>query len=257
LTILDRLLAAELLPALGLLHQVLEKEYEALNNYLNVSHDIKQELEGITLLGDTIDGLATRIRPSGLRDELGHKARNVQDLAARAARLLSRPTIGIAAREHKQSVKPYGDLVRPIVESYRSASERRRLHWLFRGRDQLGLLYLVNDDLHGVMENLMRNAVKYTFAGESIAVVFERVSAGGGMVHVASRSLSIDEDERARIFQGGYRGRHARSRKIEGDGRGLAISLERVTALGGALRHRADGDVNIFTVTIPRELFLP
>lgn len=86
--------------------------------------------------------------------------------------------------------------------------------------------------LHRAVENVVRNAVKYTAEGSEVLVRLER-KENAALLRVTDRGPGVPEPELARIFEPFYR--------VGGDGRkgfglGLAIAQLAVQAHGGAIR---------------------
>ncbi|HET9023212.1 MAG TPA: ATP-binding protein, partial [Burkholderiaceae bacterium] len=87
------------------------------------------------------------------------------------------------------------------------------------------------DALRILIANLVDNALRYTPPGGSVQV---RIGPEGGQAHVevADTGPGIAEEERERVFDRFYRGRHAPG---GGSGLGLAIVRQIVTLHGGAI----------------------
>jgi signal transduction histidine kinase len=81
------------------------------------------------------------------------------------------------------------------------------------------------------VENLVRNADKYSPAGEPIDVVVERRD-GEARLHVLDRGIGISADESDEVFNPFFRTDEAR-RAASGMGVGLAVCKRIVEAQGG------------------------
>jgi len=93
--------------------------------------------------------------------------------------------------------------------------------------------------LHSAIENVIRNAVRYTEKGTAIEVQLERLSAAsGGRVRVVVRDHGpgVPDSELKNIFQPFYRVTDARDRQSGGTGLGLAIAERVVRIHGGTIR---------------------
>mgnify|MGYP002350587806 FL=1 len=93
--------------------------------------------------------------------------------------------------------------------------------------------------LRQALENLVRNAVRYTAEGSSVEISLTRKeSSGRSWAHLAVRDYGpgVPESELYDIFRPFYRVNDARERQSGGSGVGLAISDRAVKLHGGVLR---------------------
>jgi two-component system sensor histidine kinase CpxA len=89
------------------------------------------------------------------------------------------------------------------------------------------------------IENLVRNAVRYTATGTAVEISMRRKETGGrSLAHIEVRDYGpgVPESELYDIFRPFYRVNDARERKSGGTGVGLAISDRAVRLHGGSLR---------------------
>lgn len=95
------------------------------------------------------------------------------------------------------------------------------------------------DLLHSAIENVIRNAIRYTENGTSVEIRMEcEQSSSGGSVRLVVRDYGpgIPESELKNIFQPFYRVTGARDRQSGGTGLGLAIADRVVRIHGGTIR---------------------
>jgi two-component system sensor histidine kinase CpxA len=93
--------------------------------------------------------------------------------------------------------------------------------------------------LRQALDNLIRNAVRYTVAGTVVDISLrKRDFAGRSWAHIEVRDqgAGVPESELINIFRPFYRVNDARERKSGGTGVGLAISDRAVRLHGGSLR---------------------
>lgn len=128
--------------------------------------------------------------------------------------------------------------VRRVVEHHREAHPSRRIELVGDG-DVCPVLFS-EACLEQVMENLLSNAEKYSPAGESIVVEFDR-GVKNVAVRVLDRGGGIDEDGE-KLFEPFYRSASAR-RSADGLGIGLSVCRRLVEAYDGRIwaRRRPDG----------------
>lgn len=100
--------------------------------------------------------------------------------------------------------------------------------------------------------NIVDNAVKYA-PGQSAVTISLRIYELFACVSVADEGCGIAEEERARIFDRFYRGRHVRQE--EGIGLGLYLAREIVSAQSGYIKVSANQEAGtgaVFYVYLPR-----
>jgi two-component system sensor histidine kinase CpxA len=111
--------------------------------------------------------------------------------------------------------------------------------------------------LYRAMENVVRNAIRYTEAGTEVEIRLHGPTNGAGraaVVEVSDRGPGIPEKERARIFRPFYRVDQARSSHTGGFGVGLAIAERAVKLHHGEMRvkNREGGGIT-FEIRLPLE----
>jgi two-component system sensor histidine kinase CpxA len=109
--------------------------------------------------------------------------------------------------------------------------------------------------LRQALENLIRNAARYTATGTKVEVSLSRKDSGGrGWAHVGIRDQGpgVPESELKNIFRPFYRVDDARERQSGGAGVGLAIADRAVRLHGGSLRaSNAPGGGLIMEMDLP------
>jgi two-component system sensor histidine kinase CpxA len=93
--------------------------------------------------------------------------------------------------------------------------------------------------LHSAIENLVRNAIRYTEADTSVEVLLEtECRSNASFVHLVVRDYGpgVPAFELGNIFQPFYRVADARDRQSGGAGLGLAIADRVIRIHGGTIR---------------------
>jgi two-component system sensor histidine kinase CpxA len=102
------------------------------------------------------------------------------------------------------------------------------------------------DLLRSAIENVLRNAVRYSPQGAPVEVAVER-GAAGLTISVRDRGPGVPAGELERIFEPFYRVAESRDRDTGGEGIGLAITSQVMKAHGGTARadNRAGGGFEV------------
>jgi len=108
------------------------------------------------------------------------------------------------------------------------------------------------DKLSRVFDNLLRNAVNYSYENTEITV---NAKAGEDEVTVVftNHGATIPTEKLGRIFERFYRLDSSRSASAGGAGLGLAIAKRLVTLHKGTITAKSEKELTTFTVTLPRE----
>jgi two-component system, OmpR family, sensor histidine kinase CpxA len=93
--------------------------------------------------------------------------------------------------------------------------------------------------LHSAIENVVRNAIRYTDEGTSVEVRLEQRPLAGrddAVVLVSDHGPGVPEDTLDKLFRPFYRIDDARRRQTGGAGLGLSITARAVSLYGGSVR---------------------
>lgn len=107
------------------------------------------------------------------------------------------------------------------------------------------------DKLERVFDNLLRNAVNYSYPDS--AIDFSMTADDSAVtVRCKNRGRTIPKEKLDRVFEQFFRVDSARQSKTGGAGLGLAIAKEIVTLHGGTISAESADETVEFTVTLPR-----
>ncbi|GFO59979.1 two-component sensor histidine kinase [Geomonas silvestris] len=102
-----------------------------------------------------------------------------------------------------------------------------------------GIMVLGNRELlRRALENVVRNAVRYTAVGSSVQVALQRTPGQQALVRVKDFGPGVPEEQLSDIFRPFYRVAEARDRQSGGTGIGLAITERTVALHGGSVAAR-------------------
>ena len=108
--------------------------------------------------------------------------------------------------------------------------------------------------LHSALENVVRNAVKYTAEGTVVTLTMNRDPAQPGWLEISVRDCGsgVPEEMLTRLFEPFVRVGSARDRSSGGYGLGLAIAERAVRLHGGEIsaRNQPEGGL-IVTIRLP------
>ncbi len=225
----------------------LEMLVKAQSRLLNdISHELRSPLARLNVAL----GLA-RQRAGGesvdMLDRIELEASRLNELIGR---ILTLARLEDGEQRVPQTPVPLGELVTNVAEDAEFEAQERRCHvhtaipegdWGVRGNDSL---------LHSAVENVVRNAIRYTAEGSSVEIALAGEQRSGGMeavLRVSDSGPGVPEDALAKLFEPFYRLDDARGRLTGGVGLGLAITERAVRFHGGKVSafNRAEGGLMV------------
>lgn len=102
-----------------------------------------------------------------------------------------------------------------------------------------------------VVDNLLRNAVNYSYSGSEVTVKLQ-TSGDIAVMQVINHGRTIPKEKLEHIFEKFFRLDSSRSAATGGAGLGLAIAKEIVTLHGGMIEVRSEQEVTVFTLKLPK-----
>jgi two-component system sensor histidine kinase CpxA len=104
--------------------------------------------------------------------------------------------------------------------------------------------------LHSAIENVVRNAARYTREGTSVLISLERDPGGAApeaVIRIVDSGPGVPEEELDKLFRPFYRIDDARGRQTGGAGLGLAITERAVRLHGGTVKasNRPEGGLQV------------
>lgn len=107
------------------------------------------------------------------------------------------------------------------------------------------------DKMARVFNNIMKNAVAYSYEGSTITIEARRQDDGGVRVRFINQGDPIPAAKLKVIFEKFYRLDAARATNRGGAGLGLAIAKEIIAAHGGTVACESTPEHTIFTIELP------
>ena len=231
----------------------LEKLVNAQSRLLNdISHELRSPLARLNVAL----GLARRRSGSESDEMLERIELEASRLNELIGRILTLARLEDGEQEVPRTPVPLNELVLSVAEDAEFEAQARRCHvrtqiseagiseagipeagWEVRGNASL---------LHSAIENVVRNAIRYTHEGSSVEIRLQRVEAATGpeaLLQVTDCGPGVPEDALEKLFEPFYRLDDARGRLTGGVGLGLAIAQRAVRFHGGRVSasNRAEG----------------
>jgi two-component system sensor histidine kinase CpxA len=223
----------------------LELLVKAQSRLLNdISHELRSPLARLNVAL----GLARQragVESTDMLDRIELEASRLNELIGR---ILTLARLEDGEQRVAQTPVPLGELVASVAEDAEFEAQERRCHvhtsipegsWDVRGNDSL---------LHSAVENVVRNAIRYTQEGTSVDIVLTSHENGReAVLRVSDSGPGVPENALGKLFEPFYRLDDARGRLTGGVGLGLAITERAVRFHGGKVSasNRAEGGLMV------------
>ncbi|MGA7765567.1 MAG: ATP-binding protein [Candidatus Sulfotelmatobacter sp.] len=225
----------------------LEMLVKAQSRLLNdISHELRSPLARLNVAL----GLARQragVESADMLDRIELEASRLNELIGR---ILTLARLEDGEQRMPQTPVPLGELVASVAEDAEFEAQERHCHvhtvipegdWGVRGNDSL---------LHSAVENVVRNAIRYTQEGSSVEIELtsdNRASGAEAVLRVSDSGPGVPEDALGKLFEPFYRLDDARGRLTGGVGLGLAITERAVRFHGGKVSafNRAEGGLMV------------
>jgi len=212
----------------------------------DISHELRSPLARLNVAL----GLARQragVESTDMLDRIELEASRLNELIGR---ILTLARLEDGEQRVPQTPVPLDELVANVAEDAEFEAQERHCHvhtvipegdWGVRGNDSL---------LHSAVENVVRNAIRYTQEGTSVEIELMSEKRGSGtdaVLRVSDSGPGVPEDALGKLFEPFYRLDDARGRLTGGVGLGLAITERAVRFHGGKVSasNRAEGGLMV------------
>lgn len=221
----------------------LETLMKAQSRLLNdISHELRSPLARLNVAL----GLARQRSGGGDADMLERIELEASRLNELIGRILTLARLEDGEQRVPQTPAPLNELVLNVAEDADFEAQARHCrvqaiipegNWDVRGNASL---------LHSAIENVVRNAIRYTQEGSSVEIELAR-EGSDALLRVSDSGPGVPPDALAKLFEPFYRLDDARGRQTGGVGLGLAITERAVRFHGGKVsaHNRAEGGLRV------------
>jgi signal transduction histidine kinase len=141
------------------------------------------------------------------------------------------------------------ELLRKLYSLYNDEAKEKGLNLIVKAPDNLVLL---SSDLYvrEILQNFITNAIKYTEKGS--VTVTAKATATGVSFTVQDTGIGISQQDQDRVFDKFFRSEDFRTRKANGTGLGLYVTLKLARLVHAELDVKSElNKGSTFTITIP------
>ena len=209
----------------------------------DISHELRSPLARVNA---TLGVARQRLGQNALFDRMERDTESLNDMISRLLTMARLDTISTPPEIHQTDLNA---LVSEIVADAQLEAGERNCHVNFVCNGPCEVK-TSPDLLRSAVENVVRNAVRYTAPGTAVDVHVERQEGSDGafaVIRVSDHGPGVPSAELPNIFRPFYRVADARDRQSGGVGLGLAIAERVVRVHGGSIRaeNRVGGGLEI------------
>lgn len=198
----------------------------------DLSHELRSPLARLTVALD----LARERK--GEDSAFDHAEQDLERMNEMIGRMLTVAKLDTSSSETQMERIDFGELVSQVVRSAEFELREKPNAIRFTKDEQL-FVHGNADLLQSAIENIIRNAIRYSPSNTPVDVDLKRAEkAGEALIHLSVRDYGpgVPETDLSNIFRPFYRVENDRDRQSGGVGLGLAIADRVVRMHGGAIR---------------------
>ncbi len=212
------------------------------------SHNLRTPL---TIINGYLELMKDRQVPENLRKMINSIQSSAQSLSTFSEDLLTISTIEAGTAKLNSSDISLRELLIPLQEEYSSLVSEKNIevHWFIPDLDTI--VHLSPTHIRSALNNLFRNAVKFTEKGGRIELTFE-IQPNQYIISVHDTGVGIKPEEMNKLFTKFHRGTSTTQYDYSGTGIGLYATRLIVESHGGHIGATSTvGLGSIFTITLP------
>ncbi len=229
--------------------QIQESKQQRADLIAWVSHDLQTPLTSVQAILEALsDGVVEDT--DSIQRYLKTAQREVRSLSILIDDLFKVAKMDAGGLELERAPISLSDLISDTLESFSHLAKSRNIKLTGEVERKIDPVDMDARQIGRVLNNLVRNALRYTPSGGKVTLSARRVES---KVEVCVRDTGegIPEEDLPYIFESFYRGEKSRSRATGGAGLGLAIARGIIQAHGGEISVRSalgEGTKFIFTI---------
>ncbi|WKN31512.1 two-component regulator propeller domain-containing protein [Porifericola rhodea] len=221
---------------------------ERLRFFTSFSHELKTPL---TLILAPIEDMVNNKSLSAHSKALQMVHKNAQFLLQLINKLLELRKSETGLNQLDTSKNDICLLLKNWTESYQTLANHKKIKLSFHSSEERLFIFLDEEKMHIIINNLLSNALKFTPKGGEVKVSLSKESSQL-IIKIQDTGIGISEAEQADIFNWYFSASHVK--KLQGTGIGLALSKKLVELHHGSIMVSSQPNQgSTFTISLPTE----
>lgn len=217
----------------------------------DISHQLKTPLAALNIYNGLIQGAAEELSP--IQELAGLSEQELDRMETLVQNLLKITKLNAGTVSFEKQMENVADLIQDVELhfAYRARQEQKTI--LLSGPDEVSL-FCDRDWLMEALDNLVKNALDHTKAGDTIEITWKQF-ASIVQITIKDNGCGIHQEDLPHIFKRFYRSRF--SQDTQGIGLGLPLAKDIIEAHNGSIEVDSElGKGTVFTINflIPTKL---
>lgn len=238
----------ELAETLNGMIERLAQSFESQKTFIaNASHEMKTPL---AVLSSRLELLHDEVTVPEQREEIKQLLEEVDRLSALARSLLILARLDSDSGPEIKQIVRLDEILIEAIRKFTPQASTKNIQLMFN----LDEIFEITGDsarLKTAIENLLDNAIKYSFENKNISICLSGKNNGMAYIEIKDSGCGIPENDKPRIFDRFYRSNTTR-RQFPGSGLGLSIAREIILQHHGTIEFESTENIGTtFTIIIP------
>lgn len=235
----------------------LNAELKRLNTEKNyflgmASHDLRNPISNILTLSTILERDATTRLDDEEQDYLRHIISTSRHMLELLGNLLDISKIETGRIQPERKHLQLQEVIQESIRQNQPSASTKNICVTYSLPDKPDLLYTDRLHLLQVLNNLLSNALKFSFPGSAVEIMAEQ-SHKEIIIHVIDQGLGIPEDDQAHLFTPFNRNGNKGTGGEKSTGLGLHIARKLIEANGGRIWMKSKkGEGSVFSIAFPR-----
>ena len=220
----------------------------------NMSHELRTPLNAIMGYAELLTEIAEESEHKQYPKDLQKISGSAKHLLALINDILNLSKVESGHMELQMEEIQLSELVAELHMMVIEAIQKNGSHLLIENHNPFGMIYSDRRKIRQILLNLLSNAAKFTQNGQITLRISQQEKKGRSLhvFEVIDTGIGIPFEDQEKIFQAFHQQDNSATRKYEGTGLGLNISLQFSHMMGGTIKVKSTPGIgSTFSLILP------